>query len=236
MQQDAKTLRTKRIISICSLVIMLALFIAIAVFVGKPLVEMFKKEESFKEWIKQKGFLGQLAMIGIMLLQVFVAIIPGEPIEIGAGYAFGAAQGMLLCLIGSAIGLAIIYPLTRIYGMKMVELFVPREKLENIPLLKKKEKLDALVFILYFIPGTPKDIFNYVLGLTPMSLGRALLITTIARIPSVLSSTLFGSLTGDSKYTIAIIVYGITAVLSVVGALIYKKMTKPADQKDVPQA
>ena len=83
-----------------------------------------------------------------------------------------------------------------------------------------------LVFILFLFPGTPKDLLTYVVGLTPMKLISFLLITTLARIPSVVSSTVTGSLTQKGNYTAAIITYGVTLVLTVICVLWYRRISK----------
>ncbi|MDD3213703.1 MAG: VTT domain-containing protein, partial [Eubacteriales bacterium] len=170
--------------------------------------------------------LGRLVFIGVVVLQMIFAIIPGEPLEVGAGYAFGAIEGMGMCLLGAAIGTALIYLFTKVFGVKLVEAFVSREKLESLPLLKKRGNLYLLTFILFFIPGTPKDLFTYALGLTPIRFGPMLLITSLARIPSILTSTLVGGALMTQNYRTAVIIYAITGVISLAGIIIYRKISK----------
>ena len=168
----------------------------------------------------------------MVVLQVIVAIIPGEPIEIGAGYAFGAFEGTLLCIIGAMIGTTIIFLFTRYFGIKVVDCFYPREKILSMKFFRNSKRLHLLVFILFFIPGTPKDIMTYVLGLTNMKLSACLLITSIARIPSVITSTIGGNALGIQDYQFAIIVFIFTIVVSVTGILIYRHMSKRLNEQD----
>lgn len=81
------------------------------------------------------------------------------------------------------------------------------------------------------IPGTPKDILTYFIGLTPMKLSVWLLITATARIPSVITSTIGGDALGMENYKFAIIVFIITAVISIAGILIYRYIQKRLDKK-----
>lgn len=133
---------------------------------------------------------------------------------------------MILCLLGTIVGSAIIYAFTRRFGVKMVEAFISREKLDSLKFIHNSRKLNILIFVLFFIPGTPKDLITYFIGLTPMKLSTFLALSTIARIPSVVSSTLGGNAMGLRNYGVALVVFAITLVISGIGLLIYTKIVK----------
>ncbi len=225
-EEDKSYLRRRRIVSVISLCIFAGLIVWLTVAVGRPLVALASEPEKFQLWIDSQGLWGRFAFLGIQVLQVVVAIIPGEVIEIGAGYAFGAWEGTLLCLGGVAIGSAIIYILTRLFGVKLVEAFISREKIAQIKFIKNEKRLNMVIFLVFFIPGTPKDLLTYFVGLTPMKLSTFLIISSIARIPSVLSSTLGGHALGQQDYRMAVIVFVITAVVSGAGMLLYNTIVK----------
>lgn len=229
--ETPENIRGRRIVSIVSLALILIVFGLIAYFIGYPLVKQFRESpEAFRDYVDAHGLLGQATMIGIMMLQVVVAIIPGEPFELGAGFVFGWFEGTLLCLIGSALASALIYVCTRKWGVRMVEAFFPREKINRFSFLKNEKKLDLLIFILFLIPGTPKDLITYLVGLTPMKLGTFVLLSSIARIPSVISSTITGSLAQKGNLTAALITYAITLVISAVCILWYRRVSKEAEK------
>ena len=77
-----------------------------------------------------------------------------------------------------------------------------------------------------FIPGTPKDLLSYFAGLTDIKMGRWLLITTVARIPSVITSTVGGNAVGEQNYLFAILVFAGTLAVSALGLLIYQRISK----------
>ena len=217
----------RKVISILSLILIALAFSAIYYFVGRPLVFQFlDSPETFQEYVRHHGPLGPLLMMGIMALQVIVAVIPGEPFELGAGFVFGWFQGSVWCLLGAALATALVYLAVRKWGVSLVELFFSREKILNFSFLQDEKKLDLLVFVLFLIPGTPKDLLTYLIGLTPMKLLPFLALTTIARIPSVVSSTVTGSLAQKENYTAAVITYSITIVLSLICILLYRRMSK----------
>ena len=110
--------------------------------------------------------------------------------------------------------------------MKLVEVFISREKINQLSFLRTERKRNTLVFVLFLIPGTPKDLLTYFVGLTDMKLGSFLLISLVARLPSVLSSTAGGHLLGEGNLVGALWLYGITGLVSVAGLLIYNAILR----------
>lgn len=220
-------IRRRRVIGIVSLVCIAVLFGLIAYFVGFPLVRQFRENpENFRAHVQSYGAAAPLLMIGVMALQVIVAIIPGEPIELAAGFVFGWQEGSLLCLLGSAAATALVYLAVRKWGVKLVEAFFPREKILKYSFLQNEKKLNILVFVLFLIPGTPKDLITYLVGLTPMKLLTFLVLTTVARIPSVVSSTVTGHFAQSRNWTAAIVTYAVTIAISAVCIWWYRRISK----------
>ena len=93
-------------------------------------------------------------------------------------------------------------------------------------LLDNEKKLNLLSFVLFLVPGTPKDMLTYILGLTPMKLTSMLVITTLARLPAVLCSTITGSLAQKGSYIAAIITYAVTMVIAGVCVWWYRKISR----------
>ena len=188
-------------------------------------------QEGFREYIRSFGIWGWLVMLGLQILQVFVALIPGELLESGAGYVFGPWGGLLICYLGVAIGSALIFLLTRRFGIRLVELFVPRSKINELRFINTDRKRNRLIFILYLIPGTPKDLLTYFAGLTEIPLGSFLVLSLVARAPSVVSSLWGGHLLSDKNYWAAALLYGVTALVSLGGLLLYGKIVKRKQNK-----
>ena len=220
------TERQKRFWSGMSIAAFVALSIFLLLAVGRPMLRFIENPGGFRAWVRGHGIWGRIAFVGMMFFQVVVAIIPGEPLEIAAGYAFGFWEGTLLCQIGIFLGSLTVFLFVRNWGIRVVEVFFPREKILSSKLLRDRKKRDALTFILMFIPGTPKDILTYCAGLTDMPLGTWLLISTIARIPSVVTSTIGGNALGLQDYWFALAVFGVTLALSLGGWLLYRRMDK----------
>lgn len=215
-----------------SIAIVVVLILLVTLFVGKWLTDF--SQEEFRDYIQSFGAMGWLVLLGLQFLQVFVALIPGEVLETAAGYAFGPIMGTLICYVGVAIASSLVFVLTRRFGIKLVEVFISREKIKELRFINTEKKRNTLIFLLFFIPGTPKDLLTYFVGLTDIQLSTFLVLSMVARMPSVMTSTFGGHLIGEKRYWGAIILYGITGIVSIIGLLIYRSIIrrKQAKQKE----
>jgi len=195
-------------------------------FAGKPLVSFVSEPEQFRLWVDDHGIWGRLAFVGMVILQIFVAVIPGEPLEIAAGYAFGFLEGTLLCLLGMTIGGALVFAFVRKFGIRAVEVFIPREKVENLKFLQSKRRVFLFILIAFLLPGTPKDVLSYAAGLTTIRFRDWMIITSICRLPSVVTSTMGGNALGSGNLWRAVLIFSITVCISLGGLLIYQRLIK----------
>ena len=207
--------RRRKILAGISLAVVVLLVAFVTLFVSRWL-SSFSRED-FRDYVRSFGALAPAVMLGLQILQVFIALIPGELVESAAGFILGPWLGTLVCYLGIALASALILTLTRRYGVKLVEVFISREKINELRFLSTEQKRNALIFLLFFIPGTPKDLLTYFVGLTDIKLGTFLLLSMVARIPSVLTSTFGGHLLGEARYLGAVILYGVTGLLSLLG-------------------
>ena len=222
--KDNQTECGKKLLSAVSLTVILLLAGLVTWIVWRWLASF--SQEDFRDYIRSFGVWGCLVMFGLQGLQVFLALIPGELVETAAGYAFGPLWGTALCYGGVAAASALVFALTRRFGIRLVEVFVSREQIRQLRFLKTERRRDIFLFLLFFIPGTPKDLLTYFAGLTDIRFGRFLGITLIARIPSVVSSTFGGHLLGEGKLWGALLLYGITGAVSLAGLAVYRAILR----------
>ncbi len=208
------------------LLVLLAFSAWVGFAIGRPMVRFVSEPELFRNWVDSHGIWGRIAFVGMVIFQVVFAVIPGEPLEIGAGYAFGAWEGTLLCLVGLTVGGLIVFALVRTLGIRVVEVFFSIEKIRSLKFLQNSRRLNTVTFILFFLPGTPKDLLSYFVGLTDIKLSVWMFITSIARLPSVVTSTLGGNALGDERYIVALVVFAITLIISGGGLLIYRMISR----------
>ena len=181
----------------------------------------FSDADAIKGFVDENYLLGLLVMTLICALQVVIAFIPGEIVEIAVGYAFGGWMGALICTVGATLGSTVAILLSRRFGRRLVESLYSREKIDALPIINTPKKRNVMTFLLFLIPGTPKDLLTYVIGLTKMSIPLYILLTTVARFPSIVMSTLGGGALGDDKLMHAVVIFIICAVISGAGYLAY---------------
>ena len=226
------TEQQKKTLSVLAIVIFVLLSAALAWFVGRPMVRFARQPEQFRAWVDGHGAWGPLAYAAMVFLQVLVAIIPGEPLEIAGGYAFGAWAGTALCLLGAVLGSVTVFALVRRWGRGLVEVFFPADKLEKLHfLLHTSPKRTALFWLIFTVPGTPKDLLCYFAGLTDLSWGKWLLICSLGRVPSIITSTVGGNALGGKNYLFAILVFAGTLAVSAIGLLIYRGLCRRHEKK-----
>lgn len=215
------------------LIIFVLIMVAVTVALWDEIAKLGTPEgrESFKAYIDGIGVLGWFVTLGIQLLQIFVALIPGEPVELMLGFVWGPWLGMVTCLVGILIGTTVIFLLVKRFGRPFVQKIVGDKDLSTYKFLSDPKKIDLTVFILFFIPGTPKDALTYIAPLAPIKPVKYILIATFARIPSIITSTLLGDSIAEGDYLLAIIVFVITALISVLGIIFGNKFIEARKKK-----
>ena len=225
------TERQRKLAGIGGIAFLVLLSVLLYWRVGLPIVALASEPEQFRQWVEGYGLWGKGLYMGLIILQILAAFIPGEPLEIAGGYVFGAAQGTLLCLAADTVGSLLVFLLVRRFGVKLVRLFFSQEKLDSLGFLKTSPRRTLLFLIVFMIPGTPKDLLCYFGGLTDMKLPVLLLIASLGRIPSVVTSTVGGSALGEKSYGFAVAVFTVTFLLSVGGLVLYHRLQEKNERE-----
>ncbi len=181
---------------------------------------------SLQARIDTLGIWGVFPVLGLQILQIVVAIIPGEVLEFVSGALYGPWGGLLLDLVGIFLGQTLIYILVSRLGSEFAEKLAGSKLVQKFGFLKDAKKLNLLVFFLYFIPGTPKDAICYAAPLFKVKYKSFMVISLFARIPSVITSTFAGAAFGKGDFMQTLIIYAIVAVFSLAGLLLYNRFMK----------
>lgn len=215
--------------------IMLLLFITIMIGVTVYLIPVIKNlttevgQVEFKQKINQSGPLGFLMLFGLQFAQIFLFIIPGEPIEILAGVCYGGLYGTIFVMLSAAIISCFIYALVHKFGRKFIYEFTDKTKIRKIEkskIFQNPRTIRFIIFILFFIPGTPKDLLTYIAALLPIKLTDFIIISSLARIPSIISSTLAGEKLLYGNWQFSLIIYAITFLIVAIVVVIMRKFDK----------
>lgn len=212
-------------------ILAIAIIVGIIIYMFPVMRELSTKEGqlAFKEKVSSSGILGLLMLFALQVAQIFLIIIPGEPIEILAGMCYGPIWGTVFIMVSAGIISTIIFSLVKKYGKRFVYNFCDKEKvakIENSKLFKNPNKIEMIMFILFLLPGTPKDLLAYIAGLLPINLVKFVLISVFARFPSVISSTLAGANLAVGDWKKSIVMYLSIVFVAIIVILIANKFDK----------
>lgn len=213
--------KTKKLIKTICVVVFVAVMSAVTV-VCIPLVKMLTTEEGragLEALVEKNLVLGIGAYLLLQVLQVVVALIPGGVIQILGGVLFGKLWGTILCFLGLLLGEMVVFAVVRKFGMPIVEAFIDSKGMKKFDFLNNSKKLEMTVFILFLIPGIPKDILTYIAPLTKIKPTAFYVLSMISRLPAVLLSIVFGANLSDGNIISAVIIFSVVAVLGAVGIL-----------------
>lgn len=216
----------KKLLRILLCIIVIAAAVGI-IYLCIPIVKLLCTEEGraiIDSKVKSFGTWAPLAFIGIEVLQIVAAFIPGAPVDVMSGVLFGAVWGVVWCFIGVFIGTVIVFCLVRKFGRPLVYSLFPKEKLENIRLLNDEKKLTLTIFILFVIPGTPKDFLTYIAGLTNINPMKFFFTAAVARVPALTCSVLMGANLGEGRFLISLILFAVILIASAAGYFVKNRL------------
>ena len=220
-----------KIFKIILFIIVAIIFTVITVYLFPVMRNLSTKEGQieFKDKVTSSGVYGVILLFILQLAQIFLFILPGEPIEILAGMCYGWFWGTIFIIISSTIIATLIFWLVRKIGKQFVYDFSDEEKIkkiENNKIFQNQKKIELVLFILFLVPGTPKDLLTYLSGLLPIKMRRFIVISTIARVPSIVTSTIAGANIAIGDWKKGIILYVLIVVIVVIALFIFNKFDK----------
>lgn len=184
------------------------------------------KFEEFQNWVSTLGFGGWLLLLAIQYVQIVIAFIPGGPIQIAAGALYGVWGGLAICVGGTFLATATVFYLVSRFGHSVISLFVEEKDMSKYKFLKDEKNLEKLVLLLFFIPATPKDALTYLFALTSIRMSRFMVLSTLARIPAMLTSILAGDNIVAGNWLRAVMMFVIMTAVAILGFLLQRFLQK----------
>jgi uncharacterized membrane protein YdjX (TVP38/TMEM64 family) len=185
----------------------------------------------FSGWVTDLGFKGILILFCLQVLQVVVSVIQGGPVELIAGAAYGAWAGLLIIESGCAAATMIVFLMVRRFGLPLIKRFFGSNILDTWGFLRNEKKTTLVTFILFLIPGTPKDTLTYLVPLSSLSLVQFTLISVFARFPAIFLTTVMGDAAAQGDMVIFIFVFCLTAVIGILAMQFKERLIKKVVQK-----
>ena len=213
---------------------LLAVLIFLAIRFLIPLCKMLVTEEGRGELcarVESYGILAPVVFTLLMALQIIIAFIPGGPLELVGGMLFGGWQGILYTTLGALLGTLTVFCLVKKFGRPLVEVFISEKKMHQFKVLEDENKLSFWVFLLFLIPGIPKDLLTYFVPLTRMDGKQFVLLSTLGRFPSLAASVLVGDSLSEGQYRRTICICAVAAILCFVGFQVRNYVIKEHKKK-----
>ena len=232
MENDKKkTWRTKL------LIVLFLILLEIAVLVGALLMEqryigtpegvaLQNTLERSKAYLDGLGILRFPAMVAVQILQMILALIPGGPLAFLLGFMFGTVGGAVVGTIGNVLGtLLIVWGVNR-FGIKFVNLFCNSKGIEKLKFLHDPKRRDTLIFLLFLIPGTPKDLITFFAPFTKAKPAAIVWMACVGRLPALFLSTAVGANLAGGDLRATMILCSVILLATMIGVLVKDSVMK----------
>jgi uncharacterized membrane protein YdjX (TVP38/TMEM64 family) len=212
-------MKAKKVLTLVAFPALVAALVLFGILFREELWGAFSSPERLHAWIDSMGVAAPLGFVALQALQVIVFFIPGEIPQVAGGYLFGLCRGTLLSLAGITIGAAFNFSMARGLGVPFVYALFERDRVEKVRRLVDSRRARASFFLLFLIPGIPKDVLCYVGGLSAIRLPLFLLFSSLGRLPGIAGSALIGQAAADRRWLLAGTILAVALVLFLIGFL-----------------
>ncbi|MCI8609149.1 MAG: TVP38/TMEM64 family protein [Firmicutes bacterium] len=225
IKQEKKNNVKRLFISILKVAVLLAIVIGIPLYIffcQKDLLASFKDYHDVVAFLQRYETESIFVYIGLQVLQIVISVIPGQVFQMAAGFLYGFWAALLYAMIGAIIGTAISYYLAKILGRDFLHLFFGEEKMSYYVARLNSKQAYTIVFLLYLIPGIPKDMVSYAAGVSEMRFKPFLLLSVVGRLPGMIGCLLMGMFLYQENY-IALGVVSVIAVIAFLLCILFRK-------------
>ena len=177
---------------------------------GENLGKFYTRRRRLARFLNSLGPYSAAVFMLLQALQVVISPIPGELTGVVGGFVYGVNFGFLFSTVGLTLGSWVAFELASIFGRPLVEKFVSKKVLEKFHFLTTNAGI-IISFLLFLIPGFPKDYLCYILGLTGMHLGAFLIVSILGRMPGTYLLTIEGATIESGHYGTAIVIATISS-------------------------
>lgn len=235
--KDERKKNLRRKFKIFSAVFKMLIFLVIIIgiplylyFFQKDLIDEFSSMESVHALFEEYKTQGIFFYIIAQILQIVICIIPGQWLQFGAGYMYGFWLGYLFSLIGAFIGTIMTYYIAKVLGHDAMHMIFGEDKFRKMVKKLNSKKAAIIVFFIFLVPGVPKDMCNYVAGLSEIKLKPFLIVSLIGRSPGMMGSLLIGRQIGTGGYVSAAVIAAIAVAACILCVIFRKRLTSFMDK------
>lgn len=221
----------KNFSKIISIIVFMIMIWAIYEYLDKFYI-LFHNPILIKELILSYEPYSLFAFILLQFFQVVIFAIPGEVVQMAGGYIYGTNYGTIFSIVGIGIGSTLTFFLANLLGKKYVLKILSKKHIKFLDKIIEYGGNKGIIFIMYLIPGIPKDILGYICGITDVRFKDFIIYSTLGRIPGIILSASFGANIVDKNYTFIAILSTITIILLVISLFRGEQLISKLLKKD----
>lgn len=224
---ENKKLKTNKAVIITKFVILIIMVAFIPLYIiifRQDALQYMDSFENAAEYLRTNRIEGIFVYFFAQCIQILIFILPGQVFQFAAGYVFGFLPGLIYSIIGAFLGGTITFYAARFLGRDAVALIVKRDRLARYDKWLSSKKVYLAVFIIYLIPGMPKDLLTYAAGVSKMPYRAYIVLSTAGRIPAMCGSLLIGAFYMRGNYTGIVFVLVICVALLIIAFIRRKEV------------
>ena len=225
--------RIRNVLSIVKLLLLLCIMAGVPLYLYFQLPDIwqqFKTVDSLNAFLEQYRIGGAFVYLGLQVVQVLVAVLPGQFVQFAGGYAYGVPLAFPLAVLGIALGTTAAFFLSRFLGTEAMHLLFGEERISRFVHQLNSKKAFIILLLLFLIPGIPKDLITYAAGVSRLHFLPFLALSLIGRSPALLGSTIMGDMMRQESYAGAAVLFVIAAVLFCIGLWKRQKILHAANK------
>ena len=205
------------------LLLLILIGLAAYLFFHFDLIRFFQDKNQILQFIKSYHPYDELTFIFVQVIQVVAAPIPGELTGIIGGILYGPFWGTVYSTIGLTLGSWIAFMLARFFGEPLLENVVKKEVFEKFNHFMEHKGL-MVSFLLFLIPGFPKDYLCYIMGVSLIPTGTFIVISTAGRLFGTIMLSIMGAFAGNGQYTFLIVILAVGVAIFVTAYYYHDKI------------
>ena len=209
-----------KLLAMVKLVFLLSIILGLSIGIYKIFPELafvFEDMDSLNSYLKRYRAASIPIYILLQIIQVVVALIPGQLLQFAAGYVYGFLLGSLLSMLGIILGTVLSFYMARILGKEAMHVLFGEERITRFITMINSKRSYTVLFVLFLIPGLPKDLLSYAAGVSEIKLKPFLLLSIVGRTPALLATLAMSRMLYNGSYTELIVLVIISMILFVLG-------------------
>ena len=217
--------KRKVIISILKILLLAAIIAGIPLYIfffQKEWLSQFENFDDVVSYLQSYKWESVPIYILLQIIQIVISVIPGQVFQLAAGYLYTFFPALLLALTGAFLGTAISFYRAKLLGRDFVHMFFGKEKTHDYVQKLNSKRAYMIVFLIYLIPGIPKDVVSYAAGVSEMKFKPFILLSLTGRLPGMMGSIMIGSMWHKQEY-FGMIILGAIAVIAFILCIVFRK-------------